>query len=368
MPRRKTPKFCFERILEGSEAVAAARAAIEENVANLPIMSAVSATAPGGPLSGPMPLQMALDTRTLWKPGRVLRARFLDGDPVVQTKVEAVAHTWEQYANIKFVFGNDPEAEIRISFIADPGSWSYLGTDALARPKNQPTMNLGWLQSNTPNEEYERVVLHEFGHALGCIHEHQSPANNIPWNKPAVYRMYAGPPNFWPKEKVDVNFFQKYSVDVTQFSAFDKFSIMLYPIPKDLTDGVFEVGWNMNLSDVDKSYIGTIYPFEITPVVDLSVNGQPTEADIGQHEEEDLFRFVVPSQAMYTIETGGRTDVVMGLFGPDDRTRQIAHDDDSGTGLNARISMQLDPGTYYLRVRHFRPRGTGKYTIGVTST
>ena len=103
-------------------------------------------------------------------------------------------------------------------------------------------------------------------------------------------------------------------------------------------------------------------------MVDLTVNGQPTEADIGEHGEEDLFRFIVPAQAGYTIETGGRTDVVMGLFGPNDRTIQIAQDDDSGKGLNARISTNLEPGTYYLRIRHFRPRGTGKYTISVTSS
>ena len=66
--------------------------------------------------------------------------------------------------------------------------------------------------------------------------------------------------------------------------------------------------------------------------------------------------------------TGGRTDVVMGLFGPDDQTIQVAQDDDSGKGLNARISTSLEPGTYYVRIRHFRPRGTGKYTLSVASS
>ncbi|MBN1146189.1 MAG: hypothetical protein JXA78_02960 [Anaerolineales bacterium] len=362
MPSRKTPKLCFDRILEGQALIDSARLAIGENPANIPIMSMLA-----GPFSSPQPIQMALETRTLWKPGRSLRVCFLDGDPRVQEKVEEVAHTWEQHANIKFVFGDDPDAEIRISFIADPGSWSYLGTDALSRPKNEPTMNYGWLQPDTPAEEFQRVVLHEFGHALGCIHEHQSPAGEIPWNKPAVYRSYAGPPNFWPKEKVDVNFFQKYALEITQFSEFDPQSIMLYPIPKEFTDGVFEVGWNKTLSQVDRDYVGTVYPFDTTPTVELAVDAAPTEADIGQHGEEDHFHFVVSAPGAYAIETGGRTDVVMGLYGPDDHARQIAHDDDSGRGLNARIAIKLEPGAYSLRIRHFRPRGTGKYTVSVTS-
>ncbi len=49
---------------------------------------------------------------------------------------------------------------------------------------------MGWLEPDTPNDEYRRVVLHEFGHALGGIHEHQSPASGvIPWDKPKVYEI-----------------------------------------------------------------------------------------------------------------------------------------------------------------------------------
>ncbi|MEZ4728379.1 MAG: hypothetical protein R3E79_14700 [Caldilineaceae bacterium] len=38
-----------------------------------------------------------------------------------------------------------------------PGSWSYIGTDALGVPANEPTMNLGWLTRGTPNDEVQRV-------------------------------------------------------------------------------------------------------------------------------------------------------------------------------------------------------------------
>ena len=154
---------------------------------------------------------------------------------------------------------------------------------------------------------------------------------------------------------------------MTQFSEFDRHSIMLYPIQDNLTIGNYEVGWNNDLSDMDKGFIGTVYPFDEKVVADLSVDGLPLEESIGSHGEEDTFRFKVLATGTYTVETGGRTDVNMGLFGPDDRTTQIASDDDSGKSLNARIRMALQPGSYYVRVRHFRPRGLGTYTISVVS-
>ncbi|MGM0889807.1 MAG: M12 family metallopeptidase [Bacillota bacterium] len=218
--------------------------------------------------------EMALMKFKKWQPGRKLRVRFLDGVSDVQEKVEKYAHQWEKYANIKFIFGNDRDAEIRISF-NEKGSWSYLGTDCLSIPKDQPTMNYGWLRSDTPENEYSRVVLHEFGHALGCIHEHQNPTTNIPWDKEAVYRYYAGPPNNWTKEQVDQNLFKHYSRTITNFSTFDKKSIMLYAIPNSLTLGDYEVGWNSTLSDRDKQFIKEMYPgSEVRVIHEASIQNE----------------------------------------------------------------------------------------------
>lgn len=350
---------CVDREVPPELRFAAAAKAIEENPANAPIRRPPVAD------DSHTPFAMALETRALWKPGRTLRIRFMDGDPVVQTKVIHAAEEWNQYGNIKLAFGNDPEAEIRISFKADKGSWSYIGTDALVIPQDKPTMNYGWLTPASTDAEYKRVVLHEFGHALGCIHEHQHPEVSIPWNTTAVYMYYAGPPNFWSKQKVDRNLFQRYSKEETQFSQFDSKSIMLYPVPKNLTVGGFEVGWNRELSETDKKFIGTVYPFETNPAVELVPDAQPTEAEIGEHGEEDLYRFRVTEADCYTIETTGRTDVLMGLYGPDSATELVAEDDDSGRGVNARIVQDLEPGEYNLRVRHYRPKGKGKYRIFV---
>ena len=46
-------------------------------------------------------------TAFFWENGKTLRVRFLDGDSVVQAKVEKFAYEWSQIANIKFQFGNE---------------------------------------------------------------------------------------------------------------------------------------------------------------------------------------------------------------------------------------------------------------------
>ena len=356
-------KLCIDKSLPPDIQIEAANTAVAEDVANLPVLS----FRPGLGVAPFSPLEMAVLHAKKWKNGRVLKVRFMGGHPTVHAKVIEYAQRWSQFANVTFVFGNDLNADIRISFDLTDGSWSYLGTDALSLAANRPTMNYGWLTPETEDEEYSRVVQHEFGHALGCIHEHQHPQQGIPWDKQAVYNYYMGPPNNWPKSQVDSNIFAKYGTTSTNFSAFDRQSIMLYAIPEALTIGTYSVGWNRDVSDTDKSFIGTMYPkAPAKPVIDLDVNKPPVAAAIGAHGEEDLYRFMAPQAGTYTVETSGPTDVIMALLSQDQLT-VIAEDDDSGQGLNARIAKQLASGTYHVRVRHFRPTGKGNYSIAIVA-
>lgn len=197
-----------------------------------------------------------------WTIGQTIRIRFLGGDGITQNKVKVFAEQWLNYANLKFKYVSATESsDIRIDFKSGDGSWSQLGTYCRFISANSPTMNFGWLNANTTNSEYSRVVIHEFGHALGLEHEHQSPAANIPWNLPALYAYYSGSPNFWSPSEVDYNIVTKLSASSTNYSTFDPKSIMIYGYPASVTTDGSSVGNNILLSDVDKNFITQMYPF-----------------------------------------------------------------------------------------------------------
>ncbi len=68
---------------------------------------------------------------------------------------------------------------LSISFDEAGGSFSWIGTQNNWVSKDEATMNLGWVENTgtTAMGAYEKgTILHEFGHALGLLHELQSPA------------------------------------------------------------------------------------------------------------------------------------------------------------------------------------------------
>src|SRR5262245_63955180 len=54
--------------------------------------------------SAPSPLEMALVSAKMWKPGRTLRVCFLDGDARVHEKIASYAKQWMEHANIVLDF------------------------------------------------------------------------------------------------------------------------------------------------------------------------------------------------------------------------------------------------------------------------
>lgn len=298
-----------------------------------------------------------------WINGSTLRVRFMGGTPSQQALVRQQAAWWTQVANLKLEFNNAPNAEIRISFDPADGAWSWIGTECKSIPLDDATMNLGFLDGGT--------TAHEFGHAIGLAHEHQSPAGGIQWKEDVVIAEMAQAPNFWDEETTRHNILRRYSADQVNGTEFDPKSIMLYFFPAEWT--VNGVGTNATevLSALDKQFVAgaKMYPrtgATVSDATELKVNAQRrAQASIGKAGEEDVYQFTAERDGQYVIDTRGPTDVVMKLFGPNSPTALIEEDDDSGLDLNARIAASLIAGEYFVQVKHYSARATGSYSIKV---
>ena len=87
-----------------------------------------------------------------------------------------------------------------------------------------------------------------------------------------------------------------------------------------------------------------------------------TSGSIGSYTDPDydFFSFVVDSEGSITVESTGSTDVYAELF--NERGKRLASDDDSGSGVNFKITETLKAGRYFVRVEG-TSGATGSYNI-----
>jgi serralysin len=199
----------------------------------------------------------------------VITVGFFGGSEFLRKKVQQYASEWTNHCGIQFYFVDHRDADIRIGFFKDQGSWSLMGNQSAYASKNIVTfesepgrdgisMNFGWFDDNTPETVFKRTILHEFGHALCLEHEHLNPLGGIQWDRKKLYDYYEKT-NGWSPSTVDHNILKSFSVNKTN-GQYDPKSIMHYSIPAEHTLNGYEVSWNVELSPGDKELIAQLYP------------------------------------------------------------------------------------------------------------
>jgi len=218
-------------------------------------------------------LQSVVRKTAVWTPGVIVSVCFFDGDEAPREHVQSVAEIWSQYGTqLRFDFGNpgalrtcDPSQPSLIRVTFKSGGWaSQVGQDALLVPAESPTVFLEGLQDpTTPPLLFQEIVLHEFGHAIGFEHEHQSPKApcEAEFDWPKVYAYFATLK--WDKEKVDLNLKALPNTSVYDASTYDPKSIMHYQFDpalfKDPAHATCVVGENQQLSPQDIDAVQKYY-------------------------------------------------------------------------------------------------------------
>jgi hypothetical protein len=305
------------------------------------LYSGTAEASPAGALS-----QLYAGSRR-WEPGRVLRVCMFSGNEVVATLVRQAANEWNDYSSVKLDFGPAPRGynclspgaghfQVRIGF-SGQGYWSALGNDSEIRlDAYAPSMNLqGFNRLYSPDRMPASAVLaqaepyhvatikHEFGHALGLLHEHQNPAlsctDEIKWTGSGnVYEYYARPPNGWSTDQVQRNlgFIGQTDPDFVA-GASDSKSIMMYALPaavlKQGTASPCFVPVRYAISDKDKLIVAQIYPPFGSPT------RMPSDIDLKAATVKPLAALATPQEV-----TDTKVRILVDLESSDAYTRRNA--------------------------------------------
>lgn len=202
----------------------------------------------------------------LWPPDKTtLKVRFRNGSQWDKDTVEKIVKTHYHAVpmRIRFKFLKDGErgpSDIRIEFASH--SECTIGQAA----NNHPGETTMWLElhpklrtSEERQAQRQSNILHEFGHALGMMHEHTHPDCKANWN----YRVLQAKTG-WSMQRVHNNY-RKLNYGEATLSQYDPESIMHYPInPGDTQSMVTRLPLNTVLSEGDKRFLMAIYPADHT--------------------------------------------------------------------------------------------------------
>jgi Astacin (Peptidase family M12A) len=214
-----------------------------------------------------------------------LRVCFFGGNQEQRETIRKLASEWEGPDNsIKFDWGKkgfrDCEKagasltmHIRVGF-DEPGFFSAYGSlSVFTRGNAEKSLNLEGFDKMTAKQIMTKdggywagTVRHEFGHAIGLFHEHQSPKStcedDFDWD--AIYKTFSQPPENWDKAKIDSQLRRLTDPDIDS-TRFDPLSVMKYYYdPKMFKNGKESSCYvpqpNNVISELDRKTVAFMYP------------------------------------------------------------------------------------------------------------
>lgn len=268
------------RILTPPDPVAAAEHAIAINPANRvsrrKVRDFLRAALRGTGVSadatadGLEPQHLAALTSKLWPAtGVKLTVSFPFDQPRLefQQKVVSYANKWRTTgrANVEFVLTTGFDADVRVNLDPRAGYSSYVGTDIRTIPRASPTMWLGGFTLQMPDSEYDRAVVHEFGHTLGFVHEHLRPeiVARIDRQKAIAYfQANQG----WPPATTIGNVLTPLNpASIRATAQADTDSVMCYQLPGEIMSDGKDVRGGSKIDAQDAALASSIYPLPDAP-------------------------------------------------------------------------------------------------------
>jgi Astacin (Peptidase family M12A) len=212
----------------------------------------------------------------MWPQNQELIICFLSGTPKARARVATAAVEWMNYVNLRLNFGDmssprdcsgTGQEHIKIDFKEfgpQSGNWSYVG---IVSWRFTPSMNLEGLGQDevlVADSEFRGIVLHEFGHALGFEHEHQSPAAKCDQEFDSQALAAWAAREGWTSADVKRNLQALQPTKSLEFTRHDTKSIMHYSLPPEIFRGGKDnrcwVPPNYELSEGDRKFAASMYP------------------------------------------------------------------------------------------------------------
>lgn len=257
--------MCRSKPLPAASQARSVRRALEVNPANALGQRIVTRT-PTGRVGGRK--RIAVVKGFKWPSSGVrLSVQFLDAPGRdLRTRILLHMNAWGTHANVRFVETRGT-GKVRIARLDSPedmaGYWSYVGTEILDAPLDEPTMNLEGFTMKETEAEFRRVVRHEAGHTLGFDHEHMRGAIVRRIDRRKAFA-YFDREEGWTKEEVEDQVLTPLEARTLMGTrASDPVSIMCYQLPGSIMKDGRAIPGGRDINPRDYAFAAALYPRQL---------------------------------------------------------------------------------------------------------